>query len=131
MSLDVGAYEQQRAAGRARPLYPPACWGTCGTGYGLMAVLRERGLRNIARWLPFVQSDKDLLHWLLNKLVRPQLIPSSREDVLIEHALAREALAMVLATMTDELPQLRYDLVVAGGGVLAHAPHPGLAVLTL
>jgi hypothetical protein len=111
--------------------FTPAILGVCGTGYGLMAIARERGLHAIARWLPFAIKEQDLMHWLLNKQVRPHLIPSSREDVLIEQAVAHEALGMVVEALKDEEPALQYDLVIASGGVLAHAPHPGLAALTL
>jgi hypothetical protein len=111
--------------------FAPAILGVCGTGYGLMAVVRERGLHAIGRWLPFAISDQDLMHWLLNKQMRPHLIPSSREDVLIEQAVAHEALGMVLEALQDDEPAMPYDMVIAGGGVLAHAPHPGLAALTI
>jgi hypothetical protein len=111
--------------------FTPAILGVCGTGYGLMAVVRERGLQAIARWLPFAISEQDLMHWLLNKQMRPHLIPSSREDVLIEQAVAHEALGMVLEVLTDEEPAMQYDMVIAGGGVLAHAPHPALAAMTI
>jgi hypothetical protein len=111
--------------------FTPAILGVCGTGYGLMAVVRERGLPAISRWLPFAMSEQDLMHWLLNKQVRPHIIPSSREDVLIEQAVAHEALGMVLEALKDEAPAMQYDMVIAGGGVLAHAPHPGLAALTI
>jgi uncharacterized protein (TIGR01319 family) len=111
--------------------YSPVVLGGVGTGYGIGAVLAERGIESIARWLPFPISERDLTHWLLNKMLRPQLLPSNREDLLIEHAVAREALVMALAALWDERPAATYDLVVAGGGVLAHAPHPGLATLAI
>jgi hypothetical protein len=97
----------------------------------LTEIMQQRGLENIARWLPFRTTEKDLRHWLLNKALRPHLIPGSREDILLEHAVTREALAMVLEALRDECETFAYDLVVAGGGVLAHAPHPGLAALTI
>lgn len=130
LTLDVGSTSSS-ALFASPGRYSPAVLGLCGTGYGLMAVVRERGLGRIARWLPFTIGQKELLHWLLNKVLRPHVVPSSREDVLIEQAMAREALAMVLEVLRDECPDLQYDMVVAGGGVLAHTAHPGLAALTL
>jgi hypothetical protein len=111
--------------------FSPVVLGGVGTGYGASAVLAERGLAAIARWLPFPIGERDLIHWLLNKMLRPQVQPTTREDVLIEHAVAREALTLALQALWDERPGAPYDLVVAGGGVLAHAPHPGLAALTI
>lgn len=111
--------------------YSPAVLGGVGTGYGIGGVLAERGTAAIARWLPFPIGERELTHWLLNKMLRPQTLPVTREDVLIEHAVAREALGMALAALRDERGAAPYDYVVAGGGVLAGAPHPGLALLTI
>jgi MutL-like protein len=111
--------------------YSPAVLGGVGTGYSAGVVLAERGLAAIMRWLPFPISERDLTHWLLNKMLRPHVVPTTREDVLIEHAVAREALALALEALWDERPGAPYDFVVASGGVLAHAPHPGLAALTI
>lgn len=130
LTLDVGSTSS--SAFLASPgHYNLAVLGTCGTGYGLSTLINERGVSRIARWLPFSISDEDLLHWLLNKLLRPHLMPASREDLLLEHAVAREALVLALMALYDEMPAPTYDLVMAGGGVLAHAPHPGLSALTL
>ncbi|HJZ48220.1 MAG TPA: glutamate mutase L [Roseiflexaceae bacterium] len=111
--------------------YTPAIRGGVGTGYGLGGVLAERGVAAIARWLPFPIGERDLTHWLLNKMLRPQTLPVTREDVLIEQAIAREALSIAFAALRDERPSAPYDYVLAGGGVLANAPHPGLAALSL
>src|SRR6266540_983207 len=111
--------------------YSPFVYGGIGTGYGIGGLLAERGIAAIARWLPFAISDRELTHWLLNKMLRPYMLPVTREDVLIEHAVAREALALVISALRDERPDAAYDYVLAGGGVLANAPHPGLAALTI
>jgi uncharacterized protein (TIGR01319 family) len=111
--------------------YSPAVLGGVGTGYSAGAVLAERGLAAIMRWLPFPIGERDLTHWLLNKMLRPHVLPTTREDVLIEHAIAREALTLALGALWDERPGAPYDFVVAGGGVLAHSSHPGLAALTI
>jgi hypothetical protein len=130
LTLDVGAAGS--SAFHAGPgSYTLSILGACGTAYGITTLLKERGVANIARWLPFPISEADLTHWLLNKLLRPQMLPASREDVFIEQAVTREVLALLLETLTDEDPDLDYDLVIAGGGVLAHAPHPGMAALML
>jgi hypothetical protein len=111
--------------------YSPYVFGGIGTGYGIGGVLAERGVAAIARWLPFPIGERALTHWLLNKMLRPQTLPVTREDILIEHAVAREALGLAIAALRDERPDVAYDYVVAGGGVLANAPHPGLAALTI
>ena len=110
--------------------YTPVVFGGVGSGYGIGGLLAERGAAAIARWLPFAISERELTHWLLNKLLRPQTIPSSREDVLIEHAVAREALNLAMSTFQSERAAA-YDYVIAGGGVLSNAQPPGLAALTI
>jgi hypothetical protein len=111
--------------------YHLAVLGGVGTSYGLTGLLAERGLAAVARWLPTPLSDEELTHRLLNKAMRPQLLPADRADLYLEHAVAREALSLAIETLRDEHPAADYDWLIAGGGVLAHAPHPGLALLTL
>jgi hypothetical protein len=130
LTLDVGS-ASSAAYLHSQSRYSPAVVGGIGSGYGVGAVLAERGLAAIARWLPFPINERDLTHWLLNKMLRPQVLPTTREDVLLEHAVAREALALALDALWDERPGASYDFVVGCGGVLMHASHPGLAALTL
>lgn len=128
LMLDIGSTSSS-AFYAGSEAYGYTILGESGTGYGIMTIINERGLAHIARWLPFVISGKDLMHWILNKMFRPQLIPTSLNDVLIEQAIAREALCVLMDAVTDENPNLSYDIILACGGVLAHAPAPGMAVL--
>lgn len=130
LTLDIGSTSSS-AFYAGSDAYGYTVLGESGTGYGVMNIVNERGLAHIARWLPFVMNGKDLMHWILNKMFRPQLIPASLTDVLIEQAIAREALSLLMDTVADENPNLSYDIILACGGVLAHAPSPGMAVLML
>ncbi len=130
LALDVGSLNTTAhlcSQGR----YSPVVSGGVGSGYGIGALLAQRGANAIRRWLPFPISERDLVHWLLNKMLRPHIPPLTREELLIEHAVAREALSCVLEALLEERSDARYDRVFVGGGVLRHAPHPGLAVLTV
>jgi hypothetical protein len=109
----------------------PIILGNTGTGLGIGTLLAESGPAAIARWLPFPISERNLTHQLLNKMLRPQLHPATRDDLLLEHAAAREALRLANAALLNERPNAVYDLVIAGGGVLEHVPHPGLAALII
>jgi hypothetical protein len=130
LHIDIGSASS--SAFLAAPgFYAPIVLGNCGTGYGLSTLLAEGGLAAIARWLPFPIADDELMHWLLNKLIRPEVLPSHRKDVYIEQALAREALAMLAAELRSGQADISYDLLIAGGGVLTHAPHPGMVALML
>jgi hypothetical protein len=130
LALDVGA--ASTTAHLASPgQYTPAVIGGVGVGQGLGAALAERGVAGVARWLPFAEGERALTHRLLNKMLRPHLLPVTREELLLEHAAAREALALALDALRDERPDMAYDLVIAGGSTLTRAPHPGLAALTV
>lgn len=128
--LDVGATTSS-ALLYAQDRYSPMVRGDVGVGYGVGTVLAERGVEQIARWLPFGLDERDLTNRLLNKMLRPQIEPTTREDVLIEQAVAREVLSLMLEHLWDERRGASYDLVIAGGGVLTHAPHPGMAALMI
>jgi hypothetical protein len=103
----------------------------CGTAYGAGGVLDRVGPQAISRWVPFEMTDQAIREHILNKLLRPQIIPITHEDMLIEHAIAREALKCAMLCLRDERPNLTYDLIIAGGGVLTHVAHPSEALLML
>ena len=130
LALDVGGMSTT-AHLCSQGHYSPVVLGGVGIGYGIGAVLARRGVEAIRRWLPFPISERDLVHWLLNKMLRPHIPPLTREDLLIEHAVAREALSCVLEALQDERPDAAYARVFISGGVFRHAPHPGLTALTV
>ncbi|MBX0327586.1 glutamate mutase L [Oscillochloris sp. ZM17-4] len=130
LMIDSGA-SSSSAFYAAPGRFHPAVLGTCGVAYGLSNILAERGVAAIARWLPFPISDADLIHRLLNKQLRPHLLPASPEDLAIDLALAREAISMAIAALRDEIAPDDYDWLIACGGPLAHAPHPGMALLAI
>lgn len=130
LTLDAGA--SATAAFYAAPgAYHPAVLGTTGTSYGLTDLLAGAGPQAIARWLPFAIGEQQLVERLLNRALRPQVLPADREDLYLEHALAREALRAAYAALRDETAADDFDWILAAGGVLQHAPQPGLALLAI
>ncbi|RRR78240.1 MAG: hypothetical protein EI684_00585 [Candidatus Viridilinea halotolerans] len=111
--------------------YHPTILGTTGTAFGLSTLLAAPGLAALKRWLPFPIEDSVLTERLLNKLLRPQLLPASREAIYLTHALACEALRATYAASSEVAAVGDFDWLLAAGGVLAHSPHHGLALLTL
>jgi hypothetical protein len=110
-----------------------AVMGDMGMAYGLTNLLATRGVASVLRWLPFEMSEEELWEWALNKVARPLTLPQTPRDLMIEHALAREALlhgAEALQSYNGGRPP-RYDLLVGTGGLLAHTPRPGQAALLL
>ena len=67
-----------------------------GMSYSICNVLREAGIENVCRWLPFEEDRDGCEDRLRNKMIRPTTIPHTLEELLIEHSVAREALRLGL-----------------------------------
>lgn len=119
-----------------------------GMSYSICNVLKETGIDNIARWVPFEIDPSEVRNRLRNKMIRPTTIPQTYEDLLIEHAVAREALRLAfihhksLARSLTGVQQQRdvgqifeqgdsggtlvkmmdLHMIIGSGGVLSHAP---------
>jgi hypothetical protein len=117
--------------------------------YSVSNVMKEAGIENIVRWLPFERNNEDIGRRLSNKMIRPTTIPQTLEELIIEHSIAREALRLGLlhhksiatrlkgiklgdglargSIFEQELEETYIDMltleVIAGtGGLLSHAP---------
>ncbi len=119
-----------------------------GMSYSISNVLAETGVENVMRWVPFDIDEKDLRNRIRNKMIRPTTIPQTLEELMIEQAIAREALRLALEqhktmavglkgvqqerTISDAFAQTRtgetlvnlltLNLIVGSGGILSHAP---------
>jgi hypothetical protein len=118
-----------------------------GMSYSITNVMKEAGILNILRWLPFDLEERDLGNRLLNKMIRPTTIPQTLEELIIEHSVAREAIRLGLehhktiatrlkgisvqrdiSTMFEQALEDTYvkmmdiDIIVGTGGLLSHAP---------
>jgi len=128
-----------------------------GMSYSVSNVLAEAGLPNILRWVPFEIEERDLRNRIKNKMIRPTTIPQSLEELIIEQAIAREALRLAFEqhkslavglkgvqqerTISDTFEQTasgetlvrldHLDLLVGSGGVLSHAPRRAQAALMM
>jgi uncharacterized protein (TIGR01319 family) len=119
-----------------------------GMSYSISNVLAEATVPNILRWVPFDVDTADLRNRVKNKMIRPTTIPQTLEDLMIEQAMAREALRLAFEqhkllavglkgvqqerTISDTFEQtesggtlvdmMALDILVGSGGVLSHAP---------
>lgn len=99
-----------------------------GLGYGLDRLLAERGVEQILRWLPFdLEGAGDRI---LNKAFRPGTFPQSREDLILEQAVARELMAWALER-AGERALTPVDLIVGTGALLSRLADPRQATLIL
>lgn len=74
-----------------------------GMSYSIGNVLKEAGIKSIARWLPESTPDRgeaedfeELDHRIRNKMIRPTSIPQAGDDLVVEQAVCREALRLSL-----------------------------------
>ncbi len=128
-----------------------------GMSYSISNVLAESGIANVMRWVPFELDEADLRNRIRNKMVRPTTIPHSLEELIVEQALAREALRLAFhqhkqmavglrgvqreRTVSDTFEQkggddtivdmMALDLLIGSGGVLSHAPRRHQAAMML
>jgi len=119
-----------------------------GMSYSVSNVLASAGLENVMRWVPFRMDETDLRNRIRNKMIRPTTIPQLLEELVIEQAIAREALRLALVqhrelatglkgvaqerTIGDAFEQtqsgatlvdmMSLNLLIGSGGVLSHAP---------
>lgn len=128
-----------------------------GMSYSICNVLKEAKIENIARWLPFMIDPREVRNRLRNKMIRPTTIPQTYEDLLIEHAVSREALRLAFdhhkslarsLTGTQQqrdvgqifeqaasgetlIKMMNLDMVIGSGGVLSHAPRRAQSALMM
>lgn len=119
-----------------------------GMSYSVCNVLAEATLENVLRWVPIDIDEGELTNRIGNKMIRPTTVPQSLEELIIEQAIAREALRLSFIqhksfavklkgvqqerTISDAFDQsgsgetlvnmMELDLLVGSGGVLSHAP---------
>jgi uncharacterized protein (TIGR01319 family) len=129
-----------------------------GMSYSICNVLKETGIENIMHWLPFDIEESDVRNRLRNKMIRPTTIPQTLEELVIEHAVAREALRLGLehhrtiattlkgvrgevvflrgittqAILESYIDMMKIDIIAGTGGLLSHAPRrvQSLMILT-
>jgi len=128
-----------------------------GMSYSVCNVLKEAGIENIMRWLPFEMSREEVGSRLMNKMIRPTTIPHTLKELILEHACAREALRLGLVhhrsiatrlkgvrrvhdigdMFSQEVVEESYikmmniDVVAGTGGLLSHSPRRVQALLIL
>jgi len=128
-----------------------------GMSYSICNVLLETGVSNIVRWIPFSIDESSLRNRIRNKMIRPTTIPQTLDELVIEQAIAREALRLAFIhhkslavglrgvhrerTIGDTFEQtgsgetyidmMELGMLIGSGGVLSHAPRRAQAAMML
>lgn len=131
-AVDVGSHTTTLMMAGERGEFIPLVNTGVGVGTGLGAILQQVGMRRISRWLPFTVSEEELRQFATNHMLHPQSLPTSQRELHLFQAFAREAIMLTRgATRGENFGQFEADLILATGGVLAHAPKFGQAALML
>lgn len=112
-----------------------------GLGAPLPSLLEGGGLSRILRWMPIEISPTKVQDYVFNKSLNPSVIPAEIEDLHIEFALTRELIRTALRRARTGWPRGKnlkstwllpaIEPIIISGEVLARAPRPGYAALTL
>ncbi len=128
-----------------------------GMSYSISNVLATAGLGEILRWVPFDINESDLRNMIKNKMIRPTTIPQQLEELVLEQAIAKEALKYAFIqhkefavglkggqrkreiseafsqSVSGEtiVDMMSLDLLVGSGGVLSHAPRRNQSVMMM
>jgi uncharacterized protein (TIGR01319 family) len=128
-----------------------------GLSYSISNVLASSGLENIMRWVPLDIDEGYLRNMIKNKMIRPTTIPYLLEELVLEQAIAIEALRLAFEQHKEFASALKgtqrqrdiseafsqstsgetlvnmmtLDLLVGSGGVLSHAPRRSQTMMLL
>ncbi len=128
-----------------------------GMSYSMGNVFVQARPEHITRWLPFSYSEDSLRDWHFNKMIRPTTLPETLDDLILEQAVAREAIRLSFAhhlslavelkgvkvnrSFDNALDQTgtgqplvdpgRIDVIVGSGGAVSHAPRRSQAAMMM
>ncbi len=128
-----------------------------GMSYSISNVLATAGLKEILRWVPFDIDESALQNMIKNKMIRPTTIPQKLEELILEQAIAKEALKYAFIQHKEFAVGLKggqrkkdiseafsqdtsgasivnmmsLNLLVGSGGVLSHAPRRHQAMMMM
>ncbi len=79
-----------------------------GMSYSIANVMHNAGIEKIKRWLPFEIDERALENVIGDKMLAPTELPNNEMELIIEQAVAREALRLSLEhhrSLIRELPK--------------------------
>ncbi|MBN1963982.1 MAG: glutamate mutase L [Anaerolineae bacterium] len=108
-----------------------------GVGHSIVSALRTVTPEAVLRWLPVEMTAHTLWDYAYDKQLRPSTVPGTAEELLIEQALAREIVRLLVAESrpawslgeSEVLPP--FQPIIAAGAILTEAQHPGISAMIL
>ena len=112
-----------------------------GLGIRSPMILRFTQIDEISRWLPNEVPAEDIRDYLYNKAAYPKSLPTTLEELAIEHAIARQVMNVAVNNISRRMPRTNhhqergvlpwFEPILASGSVFSKAPTPGHCMLML
>lgn len=131
-AIDVGGATTTVMLAGEQGEFIPLVNSGIGVGTSIGTILQQVGLQRITRWLPFSVTEDEVRQYVLNCMLHPHVLPTNSRELHMSQAFAREAIALTVEAAKKncvEWPDA--DLILATGGILAHAPKYGQVVMML
>ena len=140
LGVDIGASAMTIATAfngkSALGVYPQL-----GVAHDVSAILGCATLGEISRWLPYEVPEDDLLDYIHNKAIYPDSLPTTKEELSIDHAIGRQIMRIAVRKISkrfkdsgrvQENPLLPWiEPIIASGGLLTNAASLGQTLLML
>jgi hypothetical protein len=140
LGVDIGASATTVAAAfqgtSFAGVYPQFSIGT-----HLSDLLRYSTLDEISQWLSVDMPNEAIRDYIYNKISHPGSLPTTPEELSIEHALARQvmrnSIRMLYRSFPKDVARSKpgtlpwFEPTVASGSVLTNAPSPGQSMMML
>ena len=140
LGVDVGA-SATTVAGAFNGELVLGVYPQFGLGRGMGELLEHCSLESIARWLHLEIPNSYLREYLFQKSLYPTSIPATAEDLIIEQAIARQAIQLAIRSTIGGFPARAqrygasalpwFEPIVATGSVLTRAPTLGQTLLLM
>lgn len=140
LSVDIGASAAVISAG-FKGKSTLAVYPQFGIGENLPGLLNYTTLEDILRWSPLDLPSGVLRDYLYQKSLYPSAVPATKEEHAISQAISRQALYLAMQAARRDFPRTAstlkagllplFEPILAGGGALSDASHPGESLLLL
>ncbi len=131
-AVDVGGSTTTVMFAGEQGEFMPVVHAGVGVGPNVGEILQQVGFQRVVRWLPFDITEEELREYVLNRMLHPHVTPSQIRELLITQAFTREALNVALEEgRRHNFDWPNADLILATGGIFAHAARNGQAALML
>lgn len=131
LGIDLGAASTTVAAAFSGDLQLRV-FTELGMGSGLSGMIAETHLPQIMRWIPYDIKQDVVLDYLHNKPLFPHTLPSTPEELSIEHAAARQVMRLAIGKSLSLFPAEAiyplagtvpwFDRILVSGSTVARAP---------